>query len=243
MNRFVFSDIKKLSRSYYSKLFVINIPFVQFSIVMAFFAYFNIVVDGISVKLLWKLCFISTGLIVFVDIILISFIIHHINCHRRFTFMELGKKCLVISIHSQTVFDKFKPKYYKKLYVINYKDIDNIRLVKGKICVKGKINVYYEKSDTLFYTFNAYGIAFDNWWYNYNPTKTLDTLKLKNYYIQTSRTLFQARKLSVYEKAIDLKHREFTENMLKLAQQVRLKKKVYRSYASRHSNSPNKKRG
>lgn len=243
MNHFVFADIKKLSRSYYSRLFAINIPFIQFCIVMAFFAYFNVIVDGISKESLWKLCFISLGVIVFLDIIAVIYIVHHVNCHRRFTFMELGKKCLVISVHSQTVYNKFKPKYFKKVYVINYKDIENIRLVKGKIYIKGKINYYYEKSDTLFYSFNAYGIVFDNWWYNYNPTKTLDTLKLKNYYIKTGKSLFHARKLSVYEKSIDLKHKEFTENMLKLAQEVRLKKKLYHSYASRHSNTPNKKRG
>lgn len=240
MNHFVFSDTKKLSRSYYSRLLVINIPFVQFAIVMAFFAYFNLVVDGISSELLWKLCFVSCGFIALIDMFSVTYIIHHINCHRQFTFMELGKKCLVISVHSQTVYNKFKPKYYKKLYVINYKDIDNIRLVKGKISIKGKINVYYDKPDALFYSFNPYGIVFDNWWFNYNPTKTLDTLKLKNYYIQTNKALFQARKLSVYEKAVELKHREFTENMLKLAEQVRVKNKIYHSYASRHSNSQEK---
>lgn len=241
MQRFIFSDTKRLRYSYFSRLIAVSIPFLQFSAVMVFFAYFNIVLDGISVQLLWKLCFISLGLIGTIDIIFIIYIIHHLNCHRRFTFIELGKKCVVISVHSQTVYDRFKPKYYKKLYVIYYKDIENIRLFKGKIYIKGKINVYYDRSDLLFYKFNYYGISFDNWWYNYNPSETINSLKLKNYYTKTGKILFLIRKLSVYEKAIEAKHKEYTENMLKLAKQVRMKYKVYHSYASRHSNSPIKK--
>lgn len=232
MNRFVFVDLKRLTKTYTTRLVIILIPFVQATIVSVVLYCLNLNEKFIKRNLLFTIAKYSVLISAVIIIVGISYITFHLKCHKKNTFMELGNRCIIISIHSQTVFNKFKRVYYKKLYVINYKDLDCIRLIKGNIEIFGKINYYYDKSDNLRYTFdNQDQISFDNWWYNNNPSDNITYISINNYYSNCARSLSLARKLTIMEKAVQIKHKMYVENMKNMASDISRQK--YRFVCSR----------
>lgn len=225
MNRFFFADLKKIAHAYYVRTMILLIPFIQVIGVSCALIFMNVNKKYIHLDTLKKILFytsIATICIIILSVIISAVLIHS---HKKNTFIEVGDNCLIISIYSQVVINKFKPVYFNRLYVLDYINLDCIRLNKGKIQLFGKIKCYYDKSENLRYTFSKTNqISFDKWWYNNNPASDETFIELPNKFCNTAKALTTARKLAINSKADIIRKNYQKDNLLRLAMEARKKR-------------------
>lgn len=225
MDRFLFSDIKKLKKVYLIRLFAVSVPFIQTILVLSVLLYLNL--EFSNTLLLKRLIVIISSFTALLLILGITFITLKLKGHKKNTFIDFSNRFIAISIHSRTVIDNKKFRYYKSLYIIKPEDIKSIKLKNGKIIIDGTINYYYEPDDFLLYSTEKGNIKFDNWWYDYNPTETLSHISVKNYFKGTPRAVFIIRKIAELQSARKMKFNAYRTVMLQIADLS--KKKRYSS--------------
>ncbi len=238
MNKFIFADIKRLKKRYRSRLFAVSVPFLQFDIVISLIILKYSRTAHTSEHNAFLLKLLAAGFGALFVVVLTGVIISEclVSFHKRNTFMDITRKTLVISRHSQAYLNKFKVKYYKQLYIIDLAKLTEIRLVKGKIFVKGEIRCLCEKSDWLYYSFSERGIAFDKWWYDLNSGETLTKVEIPDFFKNTADSMKLVRRLSRIEKERIERHKQYHEQMLALAKRSVLQKQRVRKMSDYRRN-------
>jgi len=241
LNKFIFVDTKKLKKRYRSRMFAVSVPFLQLNIVISLFVLFS---SEKSHRLdynifMAKLILVGFGslLVVLTAGVVISK--HFISVHKKNTFIDITSKSLVVSRHSQTYFNKFKPAYYKKLHIINLSELQSINIVKGKIVIKGKVRTLYEKAEWLIYSCNENGICFDEWWFDRNAGTFSDGIEIPDLFLQTARVVKFVRRASSLEKERVSRRKKYHEKMLEMAKSSVLRKPTRPRGASYYQNNQN----
>ncbi|MFA5659390.1 MAG: hypothetical protein WC900_08910 [Oscillospiraceae bacterium] len=202
MNKFIFADAKRLKKNCIASFIAVSIPFWQLIIVVVITINYNlgkIKQPGYYKLSAYSLCIGLAGIaLVYTAGFLIT---HHIvSSHVKHSYIEITSRALIISRFSQKTWRKFKPVYYKRLYVIDYKELESLSLFKGKIIVKGKIKTFYDRADRLSYSVSKSGITFDRWWFDYNPLEELSSLCIKDIYKNSSKASRLVKKAAAVER-------------------------------------------
>ncbi len=202
MDKFIFADAKRLKKNYMMPFIALSIPFWQLTLVVI--AVINININKINQVGYYMLTSgaLILGLGGLAVIYTAGFLVVHYyaGSHIKHSYIEITPRELIVSRFSQKTWQKFKPVYHKRLYVINYNDLESIRIEKGNIIIKGKIRAYYDKAERLTYSVSAGGIAFDKWWYDYNPLSEHDSLVVKDIFLNTAKAIRLIKKASSFER-------------------------------------------
>lgn len=232
---FRFVDLKKLKKRYRSLTVAVSVPFFQFVLIIVLLLKFTSESSSVTGFDILAMDLIYIGTALFLSIVIIGIIIskHFLKVHKMNTFIDISSRVLIISRHGQTYLDKFKKKYYKRLYIINLSELESINLVKRKIVIKGKIRILYEKSDWLLYSFTDKGILFDKWWFDNNAGKIVNSVEIPNYFQDAPRLIKLVRRVCRIEKDRIVRHKKYHEQMLELAKNSTLNK----TKSNKNSNS------
>jgi hypothetical protein len=76
-----------------------------------------------------------------------------LKAHKKHSFIQIKGKYLIVSEHVQTVFVRGMPVSYKKLYVANIKDIDDIIVKQDSVTFVINADYYTDRTDFLEYEF------------------------------------------------------------------------------------------
>lgn len=201
MNKFICIDTEKLRKRYRNRMIIISIPFVQATLVIMCIVIFNNgkIQETDYYSFLSTLMVICWGSLFTIYLNATLYSSHLIKVQKMNTFIDLSQTTLIFSQHCQTVYQKLKPIYYKKLYIIKLSELEDITLVKGKITVSGKIRCLTERADRLLYNSDRNGISFDTWWFDYNSGTFLRSICILDNFKSTPKLLRLFRRASLLE--------------------------------------------
>lgn len=233
----IHSDKKRISAKYNHRLFLLNLPSV--AVLISAFAvaaiFFYIADDGSNVPTVifttLFYCLYFASLYSFI-VCLVGSIISHVflKAHSEHTYIEISDSYLVISQHDQTVFNEGRFRSYKKLWIIHLKDVEQVECIKNHIIVTAKARYFNEDAEWLHYERGEDGIDFDNWWYNKNGGKDVQSVEITDFYTHGERIV--KRILFCSNKVIDRTQRRerFRQEMLEIARNTKKRKGISDKY-------------
>ena len=139
------------------------------------------------------------------------------KAHMQNTFIEIADSRMVVSQHTQTVFNSGKFVHYKKLWVIELGEIESVSCVKNQIIINGKARYFNQRADWLNYSSTSQGIDFDNWWYNSNGGIIVNEIEVTDFYTYGARIAERIRYCSDKIKAREKQRKEYRQRMLEIA--------------------------
>ncbi len=221
MNKIVLFDTKEIRRRATLIYILLAMPFFLVSLILSFW-----LTSGFpdSYGFLQMTLYICISVNIIVSIFYILFAFPYLMSHKKHSFIDISKRCVIISITKRSVFsEKLKKVRYKELYVIEYKDMENIFLKNDHIYIKGKIKYFYEKNSRLLYSYSTKDgyLEFDTWWFNYNPTKVFSKKSVFFPLIDSKANVKLIKKLMVAEKIRSKKSDEFKKDMQEMAKSAR----------------------
>ena len=228
---------KRILSKYNRIIFLLNLPSLSiilslFIIVLIFFVFNHGDVNIPDV--IYRSIFYGTYYCVAYSFIvcLIASIVSDIllKAHSEHTYIEISDSQLVISQHYQTVFTDGKMTSYKKLWIIDLKELQSIECVKDHIIIHAPARYFNERADWLRYESTDNGIDFDNWWYDSNCGKKVQTVEITDYYTYGERIAQRIEYCSA--KVIDREARreQFRREMLEIAKSTKHKRGISDKY-------------
>ncbi len=237
MKKTIHCDRKRISAKYNRRLFLINLPSV--AILISAFAiaaiFYYIAGDGsdipnvLTTTLFYCLYFAAAYSFL---VCLAGSIISHVflKAHKEHTYIEISDSYLVISQHDQTVYSEGKFRSYKKLWIIHLKDVEQVECIKNHIVITAKARYFNENAEWLHYERGEDGMDFDNWWYNKNGGKYVQSVEITDFYTYGERIV--KRILFCSKKVIDRteKRERFRREMLEIARNTKHRKGISDKY-------------
>ncbi len=153
-----------------------------------------------------------------------------IKAHSADTYIEIIDDIMIISQHNQTRIQKMKFVSYKKLWVIRLKDISEIICEKNHMIISSQARYFNEKADWLNYERTGNGISFDNWWYDSNGGKNVNSVNVTDFYSYGERIAKRIAFCSHKIKIRDERREAFRDEMLKIARTANHPKKIQDRY-------------
>jgi hypothetical protein len=150
---------KKLTIRYNLRIFFAALPALGI-IFAAFLLTYAIIVPfpGRLPQTVYRLLFpiMSWAFLYALIVVLIGSIIETIllKAHKKHSFIEIKGKYLIVSEHVQTVIRRGMPVSYKKLYVANIKDIDDIIVKQDSVTFVINADYIADRTDFLEYEFD-----------------------------------------------------------------------------------------
>jgi len=175
--------------------------------------FYNYAANELIVKILYV--GITLTLILLAGVIVYSILL--IKAHKINTFAEIYSNTLVISVFSQAILKKFRPVYYKSLYVIKLSDIVDISIHKNNIVINSNARYIHDKAERLYYGKGKTDISFDVWWYDYNCTSTTNKVAVPDIFMNSSRFIKAVRRASLSQKARLDRRNKYHEQLMALA--------------------------
>jgi hypothetical protein len=216
-------------------LFLVNLPSISmiiaiFIIVMLFYVRGSVsipeimseyVIYGVYFCVLYSFAVCLTGSI-------ISGIF--VKSHKKHTYIEISDSCLILSEHSTTVYCDKQLQCYKKLWVMDLNDIENVECLTGTIQITGKARYFDQKAEWLAYERTENGVDFDNWWYNVNGGQEVHTVEIRDYYTNGERIAKRIRFCADKVTERTRKREEYRQRMLEIARNTKHKKGISDKY-------------
>lgn len=153
-----------------------------------------------------------------------------LKAHREHTYIEINDSSLIVSQHSQTVFTDGKRQSYKKLWVVNLKNVEYVEYAKHTVIIGAPARFFHENADWLHYESTPDGIDFDNWWYNSNGGKNVSTVEVADFYAHTERIAGRIQFCSDKIIAREARREQFRRQMLDIAKNTKHKRGISDKY-------------
>ncbi len=215
---------KRVSMKYNRTIFLLNLPsiggLISFAIIVLLFYVWNISGTQLPPIILYCILIGSYCCILYSFFVcLIGFITAKIllNAHEKHTYIEIDDIHLVVSKHTQTVFEKGKFKSYKKMWIFDLNDIDEVEYYKKHIIIYGKARYFHENTDFLSYTKTEKGIEFSHWWYDKNGGKEVNIVEVPDFYSYGDRIIKKIMRSSTRIKERTDRRQKFHKKMLYIA--------------------------
>lgn len=153
-----------------------------------------------------------------------------LKAHTEHTYIEIADSLLVISQHDQTVWNEGGFHSYKKLWIIDLKEVEEVECIKNQLVITAKARYFNERADWLHYEKGESGVDFDNWWYNTNGGKIVQTVEITDFYTHGER--IAKRIMFCSKKAIDQAERRerFRKEMLDIAKNTKRRRGISDKY-------------
>lgn len=232
---------KILAAKYNRRLFLVNLPSISLIIsLLAIVLIFYVFGDGkVSIPdVIHSYVFYGTYFCVLYSFIVCLFgsILSEIliKAHKKHTYIEISDSSLVVSEHFQTVFCDGKFRSFKKLWIIDLKDVKNVECLQKSIVITAKARYFNENADWLGYVRTENGVDFDNWWYNCNGGKEVHSVEIHDFYTNSER--IAGRILLCSDKIIERtkQREEYRRRMLEIAKNTKHKRGISDKYKPPH---------
>lgn len=230
---------KKLTYRYNKRLLLLNIPALAIVASILIIVYLILNRQGTPLILYRAVFYTLNGALAysfftcFIGSVIAS---AKIKGHKNNTYIEILNSDMVVSQHMHSYIINGRIVDYKKLWVINLKDIESASYYKGIITITGPARLFYENSDWLKYDCDDRGISFKHWWYNDNGGKNVQTVEFKDYYTYgksiVKRILYCQRKY--YER--EQRRQRFREEMLTIAASTTRPSRISLKYVPKKKN-------
>lgn len=153
-----------------------------------------------------------------------------LKAHREHTYIEINDSSLIVSQHSQTVFTDGKRQSFKKLWVVNLKNVEYVEYAKHTVIIGAPARFFHENAERLRYESTPDGIDFDNWWYNSNGGKNVSTVEVADLYAHTERIAGRIQFCSDKIIAREAQREQFRRQMLDIAKNTKHKRGISDKY-------------
>ncbi|MEG0614709.1 MAG: hypothetical protein RR540_03055 [Oscillospiraceae bacterium] len=138
------------------------------------------------------------------------------NCSA--TFVEVTNDKVIVSVFKQKWGFGKKADIYKTLYVADLKAISDIYFYNKKLVIIAAARAISTKSHWLSYhTDERDNFHFDRWWYDANGGKSISHIIIPDVFFSGERIAKTIQVSSGKAKEMALKHKEFREHMLAIA--------------------------
>jgi hypothetical protein len=144
--------------------------------------------------------------------------------HRNNTYIEISGASIIVSQYNQTGFMRGKPVYYKKLWIADLKDIEEVIYARKRITIVGKARYFNSEADSLRYERTDDGVKFEHWWYDSNGGSEVRRFEAADYYLYGERI---AKRIAVCSRKIkerEIKRETFRREMLEIAKEAEKKR-------------------
>ncbi|MDR0991670.1 MAG: hypothetical protein LBL87_02075 [Ruminococcus sp.] len=160
-----------------------------------------------------------------------------LKAHKKHSYIQIKGRYLIVSEHIQTVFRRGKPISYKRLYVADIKNIDDIICRRDSVTFVIKADFYTECTDFLEYTFDESGsIKFSYWLADEN--KTVKSFTVSDRYTHAERIAQRIFLVAGKVRERDARRERFRREMLERAKTAKRPKRL----PDRDTRNKNKRR-
>lgn len=213
---------KIISAKYNRRLFLVNLPSLSvlvslLAIVLIFSVFGNVSIP----EAMYRYIFYGTYFCVLYSFVtcLIGSVIADISvkAHKKHTYIEISDSFLILSQHSCTRFCEGRLRSYKKLWIIDLNDIEDVECLQNSIVITAKARYFDQDADWLGYVRTENGVDFDNWWYNSNGGATVHSAEITDYYTSGERIAQRIRLCSEKISERTRKREEYRRRMLEIA--------------------------
>ncbi len=215
---------KRVAMKYNRIIFLLNLPsiggLISFALIVFMFYVWNDSKEALPPIILFCILIGTYFCILYSFFVcLIGFFMAKIllESHEKHTYIEIDDIHLVVSAHTQTVLQKGKWQSYKKMWIFNLNDIDEVEYYKKHIIIYGKARYFHENTDFLNYTKTENGIEFSHWWYNKNGGKTVNIVEVSDFYKYGDRIIKKIMRSSNRIKERTDRRQKFHKKMLYIA--------------------------
>ena len=237
MKKTIHADKKRILRKYNTRILLLNLPSLAAGIAaLAIVGLFHIIgTENLNIpKVIYSTMFYTLYFSVAYSFIvcLIGSIISDVllKAHSEHTYIEIADSLLVISQHDQTVFTDGKFRSYKKLWIIDLKEVEEVECIKNHLIITANARYFNENADWLHYEKGDNGVDFDNWWYNKNGGKTVQSVEITDFYTYgeriAKRIMFCSRKAIAQAE----RRERFRKEMLDIAKNTKRRRGISEKY-------------
>jgi hypothetical protein len=172
-------------------------------------------------------------------VVLIGSVIETIllKAHKKHSYIQIKGKYLIISEHVQTVFRRGKALSYKKLYVANIKEIDDIICRRDTVTFVINADYYADRADFLEYDFDDDGNLKFRYWLA-DETHRVKKITVNDNYTHAERIAQRIFLVAGKVRERDARRERFRREMLERA----AKAKRPRRFPDRDTRQKNKRR-
>ncbi len=144
-----------------------------------------------------------------------------IKAHRENTYIQISGSVMVVSQHSRSAYIDGKWVHYKKMWVIDLADVENVECIRNHLTIKTKARYFHEDASWISYHKTDDGISFDRWWYNENGGKNVDSVDITDFYTFGDRIADHIDHCAGKSRQRELRRQAFRNEMLEIAKNVK----------------------
>jgi energy-coupling factor transporter transmembrane protein EcfT len=160
-----------------------------------------------------------------------------LKAHKKHSYIQIKGKYLIISEHVQTVYRRGEPISYKKLYVANIKEIDDIIYRRDSVTFIINADFYEDRADFLEYDFDEDGAIKFKFWLA-DETHRVKKITINDRYTHAERIAQRIFLVAGKVRAKDARRERFRRDMLDRAANA----KRPRRFPDRDTRNKNKRR-
>ncbi len=149
-----------------------------------------------------------------------------IHAHREHTYIQIAGTVMIVSQHSRSAFLDWKWVHYKKMWVVDLADVENVECIRDHLTITAKARYFHEKADWLSYHRTENGIAFDRWWYDENGGKNVNCIEVTDFYTYGERIARHITHCASKTRDTAMRRQAFREEMLAIARNVKHPKEL-----------------
>jgi hypothetical protein len=148
-----------------------------------------------------------------------------LRSHKKHSYIEIKGRYLIVSEHTQTVFRRGKRIAYKKLYIADIKNIDDIICRRDSVTFVIKADFYSDRADFLDYTFDENGDLKFTYWLA-DEVKTVKSFTVGDRFTHAERIAQRIFLVAGKVRERDARRERFRREMLERAKSVKRPKRL-----------------
>ncbi len=239
MHKLIRCSERKISRRYNLLLLALNIPSITAAAVLAVISLLiirNFYIPDELFGIFFTVLYCASLYSFAVTLMISAVATVKINGHKKYTYMEILGEQMIVSEYTSTVYEHDGFVDYRRIWLINLADVEQVTCTRNKIIIKGAARRIEQRADWLEYSSDELGrVDFDYWWYNDNGGDSIHSVEFKDNYTYAERAAQRIIFCSAKQKDYQLRRDEFRKRMLEIAgrkNKGRKKKKerIFRGY-------------
>lgn len=239
MHKMIRSAERSISARFRKALIAFNIPSAASAVVLIVTSLViipNMSVPGELYKMFFAMLYITAAYSFAVTLIISIIATLRLRGHEKYTYMEILGEQMVVSEYAQTVFNDRELTDYRRLWVFNLSDVEQVKCTRTKVIIKAKARKMEQRADWLSYTADEMGRAvFDYRWFNFGGSEDVDSIEIRDNYFYAERAAQRIIFCSERQREREFRREEFRRRMLEIAGRPRKgrrkkKERVFRGY-------------
>ena|GEM_PF-2493646 len=158
-----------------------------------------------------------------------------ITGHKANTYIEISDAVMVISQHNQTRVQQGEAVYYKKMWIVNLRDIEEVIYMRERIIIISKARYFNQNSDWLRYSCTEDGIDFAHWWYDDNGGEDVTKIEINDFYTRGERIAKRIAICSGKIKERESRREAFRREMLETASKAVKRNRISDKYVQKNT--------